>query len=103
MTAAKRTMVLSPWNNQLEINLSFYGTIDRFPKTWPASAAVIFGIAVEQRQPATDTGIGTGQLGHAVLTGEWTLGAMLAGHQILFRRQLRLPFLIGFANLLDRF
>src|SRR4051812_26718063 len=68
---------------------------DRLPEAGPARARFELGVRGEERLPAADARIGPRVLGRGVLAAERALGAVLAGHVVLLRRELRLPLLVG--------
>lgn len=70
--------------------------INRCPKAWPARAALIFGLAFEQRCFTRGTYIGAGCFGVPVLATERGFCAAAAAHLVLLRRQFCPPVILCF-------
>jgi len=79
------------------VGFHFNGVLsERLPIAGPAGAGVIFAVGAKQFSPAGRAAIDPGGLVSGVFTGEGSLGALLSQDVILFRRQLRPPFGVGF-------
>src|SRR4051794_20927119 len=65
----------------------------------PAAAGIELGVGLEQRVAAAGAEIGAGAVVVLILTGEGTLGRLLAQHRVLHRRQLAAPLLFALDDL----
>src|SRR6185369_18053000 len=72
---------------------------DRLPVARPAGAGVELRLGPEQGLPAADAFVRSGIFRIPVLAGESALGAVLARHLVLLRRELRLPLRIRLHDL----
>lgn len=70
--------------------------VDGLPVARPTTAGIVFVFGNKQRCATTNTIVNTFCIKLVILAGKRTFGAALAGDAILFRRELRPPFLIGF-------
>src|ERR1700722_19737676 len=77
----------------------FFG--DRFPKARPARAGFEFRLGIEENRVATDAMVQAVVMIAGILAGEGPFGACMARDFELLRRQLLLPFGVGFDNFLD--
>src|SRR5580704_10667676 len=75
------------------------GLVERRPKTRPAGAAFEFGLRREQRQVAAGAAEGTVAMLLEQFAGERPLGAFLAQHVVLRRRQELVPLLVSVGHL----
>src|ERR1051325_2921005 len=75
--------------------------IDRLPITRPARARFELVLGTEQRQAAADALVSTGFVIVPVFTREGAFRAFLPRALVLFRRELRPPFLVCFCDVFD--
>src|SRR5689334_17541601 len=71
--------------------------VDRRIERRPATAGVELRVGLEQRRAAAHAAVRSGGFVVPIFAAERALGALLAGHAILFGRELRFPFGVGFA------
>src|SRR3954447_16065420 len=71
----------------------------RLPETWPAGAALEFGVRGKQRQVAAGASENALAMFLQQRARPRTLGALLAQDLVLLRRQLRAPFGVGLLDL----
>jgi hypothetical protein len=95
MAAAAMARDRSPRHAERAVGRFVDRLVERRPKARPAGAAFEFGLRREQRKVAA----GTGERAVAMLleqfAGERPLGAFLAQHVVLGRRQKLVPLLVG--------
>src|SRR5689334_19187834 len=95
MAAAVAAMHLGAHHEKAAVALGFHRAIERRGKARPAGAAVEFGGGVEQRPAAAGAMIDAGGVFLVERAGAGALGAMLAQHAILLRREALAPFVVA--------
>src|SRR5664279_5620448 len=69
---------------------------DRLPEAGPAGAGFELGFRIEQRRATAHAAVDAEVMAIPIFAGEGGLGAALAAHFILFRRQFFAPFVVRF-------
>src|SRR5438094_3642838 len=96
MAAAFRAVDLDARHAVTPIDVRGNRVSDRGPEAGPAGAALELRVGSEERLPAGGAVEGAGPLLVVERTRPRPLGAVLAQHVELFRRQRLLPFFFGF-------
>src|SRR5215471_6927810 len=95
MAAALRTVDARTNHAERAVLLDPNRIVERGPEARPAGAAVELGIGREKRELTTGTDEGAGAMFVVQRTGVGALGAGLAQHGILGRRQAGAPLGVG--------
>src|SRR5207237_6824861 len=99
MPAAAAAMHLGTAHEQGLVDRSADSIRERLPEARPAGAALIFRVRGEQRQVAAGASEDAFALFGVERTAAGTLGAMLAQHVILRRREQAAPFFVTLFDL----
>ena len=99
MAAAATAMHLGAQHEQAAVAGGADGVVERRVEAGPAGAAVELGGGGEQRQVAAGAVVGAGAVLLVERAGAGALGAVLAQHVELLRREQLLPFLVGLGDL----
>src|SRR5439155_22580325 len=95
VTAAMPAMHHVADHEEAAVGIGLHLVVERRPETRPAGAAVKLGLRREQRLPATGAVVDHGPILLIERARTGALGAVLAQHMVLRRRQAPAPLLVA--------